>query len=383
MKSFQIFLLLVLLSCLIKAESIVSEMSRLQVEKNKHTIPISGNRLLTWDKSIVQLDNHIIYRKSEGQIINVMSNSIGQDPAAVIITSNSHQKNTFSILLIDDGGKVKAFKTIHKPFDEGIPTILFADSDILLIKPEEQIILVYPIDGSKESEYHLFDKPSWSHEKRIIFSKNSHGQYFLLGMRSADLKNSQNVTLFKMVDQPKLLAELPLTVPYHFTISDKNISAMIGTKSISGNRKQKPFLILLNKSKAIIHRPLELNQLPQKTIWVRDKLFLIYRDHLIVYDSNAQLIPQKVKFSSQIFPFEVFSSETSVFIVSGNGIEADQKGNVYSLIDLVEYNIETHFVSVHTLQDGPIRKVEYFPSEATNAFYLRLDNKLVQYRISN
>ncbi len=376
-----VFLNLLLLSCLINAETGISVLGEFQVDSDQNILPISNNRLLTWNKTTVKLDNEIIYRESTSEIFNVIINSYGSDPAAAIISKSLIKENTYSIILIDNDGKISSVRPILVPFDIGIPKILFTDSKLLLLKPEEQLIQTYDLNGSKSGDYYLFNHKSWDHEKRILHAQDVYNNLFLLGMKSADLKTSDNVSLFKFEDQSALLANLPITIPYFFSFSTENSSAIIGTKSVDGTFHQKPYLIFLDNKRQIIIEPIELAKLPQKTVWINNKLILIYRNHLLIYRSDGQSLPEKIAFTSRIFPLDTFRNDESVFIVSGKGIGVTQKGNYYESIELVEYNSVTHSLFNHYIQNGPIQKVEYFPSEITNEFYLILNNQLNHLRI--
>ncbi|MFQ6678683.1 MAG: hypothetical protein ACE5D0_10260 [Fidelibacterota bacterium] len=382
MKAHKILLQLLLIFCLINAESTISEINRHHVDGSKSILLLSKDRFLIWDKLIVLIDNQIIYRESEGQIINVISNSDDQNPAAAIITSDFSQEKPLSIRILDNNGKTNLLPQINRPLDTGIPKILILNQKLLLMRPENQQIQFYHIDGSLSDVFDLFVEKSWDHEKQIFSTRDVQHNLYLLGMKSADLNNSLNVSLFKMENKPIWLLDIPLTVPYYFSMSNKNMIAIVGTIGVSNTYEQVPILIFLDQNQQNINEPVELKKLPQKTLWVGDKYFLIYRDRIIIYSSEINRQPNEIKFNSPINPFEAFAINESVFIVSSREIGADQEGNFYSSIDLVEFNQTTHSISSVPLQDGPIRKVEYFPSGRTNDFYLRLDSQLVQFRIA-
>ncbi len=381
-QSFLIIIYIFLFSSPINAESRVSELNRILLQDSENILPLNENRFLTWDKNKVNLDNIIVYRETEGQIVNVISNSNNTSPAAALIINNLDQEGTFSIRLLGNDGRINTFEPMNKPGDVGIPKILFTNSELLLLKPEEQLIQAYDFNGLKSGEFYLYNEISWDHEKQILPARDVQNNLYFLGMKSADLKNSQNISLFKIEGEPILLADLPLTIPYYFSISDENISAIIGTKSISDKYQQKPFLIFVDNNQTIIDHPIELKTLPRKTIWFKDKLFLIHREYLLIYGTDVQSPPQKIKLISKIYPFDAFTNDESIFIVSGNGIGVGQNGNYYNSIELVEYDNTTHSVVIHPLQDGPISNVEYFPTADADSFYLRLDNLLIQFYIT-
>lgn len=381
-QSFLIIIHILLFSSLINAESRISELNRIPLRDSEHCLPLNENRFLTWDKNKVNLNDMLVYGEKEGQIINVILNSTNSNPIAAIVISDLNRENNFSIRLLDNDGKINAFAEMNKPSDTGIPKILFTNSKLLLMRPEEQQIQVYNFDGSKSGEFYLFSKRSWDHEKKILPAIDVYDKLFLLGMKSADLKNNQNVSLFNMVGEPKLMIDLPMTVPYFFSISDENISAIIGTNNISDKYQQIPFLIFLDHNHQLIHQPIKLKKLPRKTIWFKDELFLIYTDHLLIYNTDAQLPPRKIKLNSKIYPIDALIYKESIFIVSGNGIEVGQNGNYYHSISLVEYNHTTSSIVIHPLQEGPIHNVEYFSSNELGSFYLKLDSQLVQFYIT-
>lgn len=381
-RSFQIIIYILLFTCLVNSEPRISELNRIQLKDSEHILPFNKNRFLSWDKNKVNLDDMIIYKETEGQIINVILNSNQSNPLAAIVINNLSGDNNFSIRLLDNDGRINASVEMNKPFDVGIPKILFTNSKLLLMRPEEQQIQVYNFDGSKSGEFYLYNAISWSHEKKILTASDAVDKLFLLGMKSADLKNSQNVSLFKMDGKPKWIIDLPMTIPYFFSISNENIHAIIGTKNTPDNYHQIPFLIFLDNNQYLIHQPIKLKKLPRKTIWFKDELFLIYRDHLLIYNTGTQSPPQKIKLNSKIVPLDAFIYEESIFIISGNGIGVGQNGNYYDSISLVEYNHTTRFIVTHPLQEGPIFNVEHFPSDELGSFYLKLNSQLVQFYIT-
>lgn len=365
------------------AEAHITEKTVIKIDDNENIYLFDENLLLSWNKTKVNLDGSPVYKEEQGQIINVIVNPNESGPIAAIINRSSTEKTHFFIHLLNKDNEIKKFPSIIKPFDSGLPEILFSNSNLIMLYPEAQHISYYDFHGTLREDFDLFTEKSRSHEKKILHSGDVLNNIYLLGMKSADLKNDQNVTLFTKEDQLKLLTELPLTVPYHFSISNKNISAILGTKSVSDSYKQKPFLLFLNDSQSIINQPIELKQLPQKIIWIEENLYLIYRDHLLIYNTHAHSLPQLIPFNSKMYPFEVFTNGNSLFIVSGKGVGADKNGNFYQLVELMEFDTDTNSMVNRVLHEGRVETVKYFPSENNASFYLRIDNQIVKYTISN
>jgi len=92
-------------------------------------------------------------------------------------------------------------------------------------------------------------------------------------MKSADLNAQENVSIFKLNNEPNLIRDLPLTIPYFFSISNENISAIVGTQSQLFPNQQKPFLIFYDINHQTINQTIALKKLPTKNRMVQGSIF--------------------------------------------------------------------------------------------------------------
>lgn len=380
LKSYYNILLLILFSSFISSETRISDKSEIRINPDENIIPMDDGSLLEWKSKNVSIDGVNIFEFENENIVNVIINPHKTKPEAVIVTKNSQKTLNYSFQLLKDN-QISFFHLLEKKYDRALPKLLFTKNNLLMLLPESQHVTIFDSNGSLSGEFDFFGEISWSHEKKILTANNKNDYLYLLGMKSADLTNSKNVSLFSIMEKPELQATLPLSVPYFFSISSKDIYAIVGTKSKSNSFKQTPVLIFLDQNYKLLNQPVELNNLPMNISWFKNELILIYKDHLSIYNTNNQASNHRIKFEQKIFPLDIFKQNESIFIVVAHEIGIENNKNFYQSIELLEYDSSSGSVELHPLQDGPFSNVKYFPF-SENSFYLQLDNHLIQYEIS-
>ncbi len=359
----------------------ITELNNIHLDTEFHFLIANNDQLISWNEGMVRIGNQIVDTKGIGKIVNVIPNTYHQGHLAAFFTEDLKLNDHYSIYLLQKNGEIDFLKIIIKSIDIGLPELLFSPTGLVLLQPEGQKVQIISFRNGTGIEYSLFNKSSWSHEKKLLYSENYSGNIYLLGMKSADLNAQENVSIFKLNNEPNLIRDLPLTIPYFFSISNENISAIVGTQSQLFPNQQKPFLIFYDINHQTINQTIALKKLPQKTGWFRDQFFLIYRDKILIYNDKTTEPLRRRDFQSKIYPIDSWIIDQSVYIIAGGNIEADNHGNIYQSIILKEYNMSDQSASTILLQDGLVRNVDVFPLEMVNSFYLRLDNLLIQYRI--
>lgn len=353
-----------------------------QFGQDINAIPLEDKTIVTWNNNRVFLNEVPVYTSNGEYIFYLIRNDSFTHPLVLILTSEEENEHIFHIRIINEEGESISNWPIKLEDDMGLPSFHFIGETLLMLYPVTQSYKVYHTTGGLISQESLFNKNDHDHEKKLFFQQSLNGNEFILGMKSASLKTKNNTSVFRITNGPELMAELPITIPYHFSISDEDIIAVVGTKTQPDSYKQIPFLIFLDKNQTIIHQPIALEKIPQKIIWHKESLFLLYRNHLLKANPQDQSLPEKIEFDSNLFPIHAFTTVKSIFIVSGNGIGLGRNGNYYQSIELAEFNVNTSSFFTHSLSDGPISEVKFFPASTKNAFYLKLDSQLVRFIIT-
>jgi len=343
-KSFHIILLLLLFSSIISSETRILEISNIRINPGENKIPMDGGSFLTWNNNNVSVNGVNIFESGNENIVNVIINPQKTKPEAVIITENSQ--------------------------NGALPKLLFTKNNLLMLLPETQHVTIFDSNGSLSGEFDLFEEISWSHEKKILTASDKNDYLFLLGMESANLTKNHNVSLFSLIENPELIINLPLSMPYFFSISSKNIYAIIGTNSKSNSITQTPVLILLDQNYKLLNQPVELKKLPKNISWFKDELILIYKDHLMIYSTDNQTSKYEIKFEQKIFPLDIITYNKSIFVISALEIGIGKNGNFYQSMVLLEYDTDFNTIAFHPLLHGSFNRVKYFPNQG-NTFYLQ------------
>ena len=379
-KSFHIILLLLLFSSIISSETRILEISNIRINPGENKIPMDGGSFLTWNNNNVSINGVNIFESGNENIVNVIINPQKTKPEAVIITENSQNTLNYSFQLLKDV-QISFIHSLEKEYDEALPKLLFTKNNLLMLLPETQHVTIFDSNGSLSGEFDLFEEISWSHEKKILTASDKNDYLFLLGMESANLTKNHNVSLFSLIENPELIINLPLSMPYFFSISSKNIYAIIGTNSKSNSITQTPVLILLDQNYKLLNQPVELKKLPKNISWFKDELILIYKDHLMIYSTDNQTSKYEIKFEQKIFPLDIITYNESIFVISALEIGVGKNGNFYQSMVLLEYDTDFNTIAFHPLLHGSFNRVKYFPNQG-NTFYLQLDNHFIQYEIS-
>ncbi len=341
---------------------------------------MDGGSFLTWNNNNVSINGVNIFESGNKNIVNVIINPQKTKPEAVIITENSQNTLNYSFQLLKDD-QISFIHSLEKEYDGALPKLLFTKNNLLMLLPETQHMTIFDSNGSLSGEFDLFKEISWSHEKKILTASDKNDYLFLLGMVSANLTKNHNVSLFSLIENPELIINLPLSMPYFFSISSKNIYAIIGTNSKSGSITQTPVLILLDQNYKLLNQTVELKKLPKNISWYKDELILIYKDHLMIYSTDNQTSKHEIKFEQKIFPLDIITYNESIFVISALEIGVGKNGNFYQSMVLLEYDTDFNTIAFHPLLHGSFNRVKYFPNQG-NTFYLQLDNHFIQYEIS-
>jgi hypothetical protein len=379
-KSFHIILLLLLFSSIISSETRILEISNIRINPGENKIPTDGGSFLTWNNNNVSVNGVNIFESGNENIVNVIINSQKTKPEAVIITENSQNTLNYSFQLLKDD-QISFIHSLEKEYDGALPKLLFTKNNLLMLLPETQHVTIFDSNGSLSGEFDLFEEISWSHEKKILTASDKNDYLFLLGMESANLTKNHNVSLFSLIENPEFIINLPLSMPYFFSISSKNIYAIIGTNSKSSSITQTPVLILLDQNYKLLNQTVELKKLPKNISWYKDELILIYKDHLMIYSTDNQTFKHEIKFEQKIFPLDIITYNESIFVISALEIGVGKNGNYYQSMVLLEYDTDFNTIAFHPLLHGSFNRVKYFPNQG-NTFYLQLDNHFIQYEIS-
>lgn len=345
----------------------------------KQVILFSENEKIFWDQNKIFLNDRLIISTNDENIDHVKfaENNLPNFLAV------SHEKNNdlYHYRLFNLSGELLAHWNMIKTRDVGLPVCTITQNKIYSLSPESQLITIRSFSGDVLNEKYLFSKNDFDHEKKLLFSQTQNGKSYLIGMEFADLNQTENVVLFEGDNDLSPLKVLPLTIPYLVNISTNNIIAISGTVNDPLDGSQHPRLIIIDEQLKKLNW-VELGKLPKKMIWYGDKLILIYHDKIsILNTSNLSEIKHK-NFDENIYPFDVFSYQNSIFILGGTGMRIEQSGILNTTLILMEYDLQNESFFIETLSSNPHKNIQLLKSEK-NVFFIQNGDQLTQYKIVN
>ena len=376
------FIPLVLLSGVLSQDQIT--LSKVFSVQDKGTfLPISDNLSLVYTRTIVYHDDHKIY--SSGTEIITGIEPLPEPSKVLVLTINDPGKKDPAVLTCQpvslNGNKDPSWK-IDIPYDSGTPETILSKDRIFFLWPGSQTYSIYHMDGNKAGQFNLFEKSPWDHEKRLM--PIYHGtDLYLLGMYSAGLSFSENVHLFQINPsfEPDHASSIPLTVPYHASISPENMVAIVGTRNDTAGLDQDPYLSIFPLNNQASISTIRLHRFPAYLLSLQNQVILIFKDRIQTYSPYVIKDPTVTLLDRTLYPQGLINTGKTVIILVAGKIIAEQRGARYSNISLLTYDTDSNSVSEQNISNNSYSKVHLTYLEDPSDFYVQLDNSVYHYKI--
>ena len=376
------FIPLVLLSIVLSQDQIT--LHKVFPVQDKGTfLPLSDHLSLVYTRTIIYHDDHEIYSSVAGIITGV--EPLSEPNKVLVLTINDPGKKDPALLTCQpvslNGNKDPSWK-IDIPYDSGKPETILSNDRIFFLWPGSQTYSIYHMDGNKTGQFDLFEKSPWDHEKRLM--PIYHGtDLYLLGMYSADLSFSENVHLFQIDPsfEPDHISSIPLTVPYHTSISPGKMIAIVGTRNDPASLDQDPYLSIFPLNGQASISTIRLHRLPAYLLSLQDQVILIFKDRIQAYSPYVITDPTVTLLDRTFYTQGLINTGKTVIILAAGEIIAGQTGALYSNISLLTYDTDSNSVSEQNISNNSYSKVHLTYLKDSSDLYVQLDNSVYHYKI--
>ena len=366
----------------ITAQTIVKEIQKFSYGRKESLLSIEKSQIIYSQKS-VELNGKRILELRDPRILNIIPiQRLGKNDFVVLtkddVPNKSDQK--LYVYYFDNERNSPSPWSVPLYFDASIPESKVLNDKIIFLRPESQMYSVYGFDGSSEANYSLYDIDEWNHEKKLIYLDNSDNHY-IIGMRSPVFDEVKNVSLFKinLSNGHQFLFDLNLSIPYFGSISDEGQFAIVGTRGLSKDYTQTPFLLIGTKANKL--NEIQLSILPRQILWLNQTLFLIDDSQILFITGQYENKLKQEMFGHPINSIYSFTLFNSVFTVGAQTMDVSKTGVQYSNIILYEFNEKTGSLTHHSLTKET--SSQFKVTQIDQDFYLHSDEKTIHYRIES
>ena len=283
----------------------------------------------------------------------------------------------------DHGQPVGLLWSVPIYYDSSIPMPIIKQDRIIFLRPETQSYSSYDLYGKNQFHVNLVKDIKWNHEMVLQHLSNDQAQY-LVGMESADLSNRKNTVLYRIDDktEPIRLGSLPVTIPYKSTITNDQF-AIIGTRAEKIISDQIPYLLIGNLGMLNDITEIRLDGIPREIIWHSNNIYLIYKDH---YATATQMNNYRLDlkyFNHLFYVVNSFSIGQYLYFLGARNFNVSRTAIEYSGIELIELNVNSQSMSTYSLYGGSTSKIQLKKGIGQNEYFLRIDNRVIQFRIDH
>ena len=374
------FIFLILSTFIYSQNGVFPEQS-FSIQESATFLPINNSIKLSYDHTILYKGGDAIYTISSGRISRVIPSPDSDEVFVISITvQKAKEPAILNFQAISGMEKTKPSWQVKVPYDMRFPDIVIHDDHVFFLWSGAQTYSVFNMTGELVGQYSLFDESPWNMEK-VILGMIHNDQLFFLGMQTARLNSSHNVTLFQL--EPSLesnpLTTFDLVQPYFASFSRNNILTVVGSGSLNGSVDPVPYLIFydLNKSEKVFTTPLE--KMPKKIIWVHNQLTLAFKDRVTIYDPADLENPLSINYGREVHPIDYVEVENSLFILAAKSILPSPKTIKYGTIILIRLDLPKKTVSTYDVSSGSFNKVKLSHPDHSNAYFIQLDDIVNQY----
>ena len=371
-------------ACLLVGQNSITEIQSISINPGEKITLIGDDRLKN-DDHTVHLNGNLILNLSTHKIIQVGMLGV-EDPQNIAVFSINEIKqgpnNYVMVHMIQEGQTVGDPWTIPLDHDAGIPSVKMIRNQIVLLKPETQSYEVYSPDGSDSKYINLFNNRRMNHEL-ILLHLQGNDNHYLLGMRSPELSAVDNTVLFQLKSDmnPEPVIELPMTIPYLGAISPKNSIAVLGTRKHSTDFRQLPLLIIGSLDDPGQWVEVTLDKMPRDVFWHKNKIYLIFKDHLEMGsgDDNYRLV--KKYFPNPFFPVKSLSTNNTIQLIGSPSLDISESGMIYSGVSFIKYDSISDSFTQKTLTKVSSKILRVLQGNNQNELFIQLDKQFIQFRV--
>ena len=376
------FIFLILSTFIYSQERFLPKQS-LSIQESATFLPINNSVKLSYDHTTLYKNGDAIYNVSTGKISRVIPISDSDEVFVIsVIVHKAKEPALLNFQVISEIEKTKPPWQIKVPYDIGYPDILIHNDHVFILWSGSQTYSVFTIIGEMVGRYKLFDESPWNMEK-VIFSMAHNDQLFFLGMQTARLNSRHNITLFQLEPsfESNPLVTFDFVQPYFASFSSDNILAIVGSSSPNGSVDPIPSLTLydLSRLEDVITKPLE--KFPRKICWVNNKLTLVFKDRVTIYDPSEPTNPVSLNYDQEVYPLDYAEVKNSLLILSAKSVLPFPNGIKYKSITLFHYDPSQKTISGHDISNDSFKKVKLSHLNDSNTYFIQLDHTVHQYNL--
>ncbi|MFQ6613403.1 MAG: hypothetical protein ACE5D1_01045, partial [Fidelibacterota bacterium] len=305
------------------------------------------------------------------------------EPDIMAVYQDDRNQNQFIIRRYDRSGSLKQSFPIQRNRDTGLPLIRpFPSGGTLCLSPESQTYRWISPTGESGAGS-VFTGRRFDLEKKVLTGMNHQGDFYSLHMADRDVRNPNNVVLWRWKEEarPDSLLDLPLTIPYYFRIRDQ-IALAVGTRDTGRLGAQEFREIFLDLTIPEIISWRRLRGMPRDVVLTADHNFLVYNGGIEVESvSTSSPSLRFIPFESEVFIHTAFYKNQYLWILATSAPVVDQRGIRYPDFLLIRYRPSDGSLEKFILDLPPARRVSGSFSQEKNVFLVTHDSGLSQFTL--